>query len=64
LLILVNIAEIDGVGNVLAQSGPCGIDQQGFIRVGQMIFDIADLNQLMQTGKADMVLLHEMGHVS
>jgi len=63
LLIYVNVGTIDGVGNVLANAGPCGTDSQGRIRVGTMNFDIADFQNLLETNRAGVVVLHEMGHV-
>jgi len=64
LLILVNVPNLDGPGNVLAQAGPCGFDNKGRVRVGIMSFDLADLQNLIQLNRAEIVVLHEMGHVS
>ena len=64
MLIYVNVQEIDGEGQVLANAGPCGLDSQGRVRVGVMNFDLADLQRLIELGRATTVVLHEMGHVS
>jgi hypothetical protein len=63
LLIYVHVAAIDGPGNVLARAGPCATDSQGKIRVGFMEFDLADILQLIATNRANVTVLHEMGHV-
>jgi len=63
LIIFVKVVTIDGTGSVLAQSGPCGVDQQNRIRAGIMLFDIADLQRLIETERANLTVLHEMAHV-
>lgn len=65
LLIFVNVMNLDGPGNVLGEAAPCiqTNDPQTFARVGLMQFDIADVDELMNNGTFDVVVLHEMGHV-
>ena len=72
VLILANFRNIDGVGNVLAQAGPCLIrdgnnDNQFEVGdlpgVGAMTFDSEDLDFLEQNHLLAVVILHEMGHV-
>jgi len=64
VLILVTVQAIDGVGGVLAQSGPCFVRTGSRIPVlGLMKLDTADLDQLESNGKLSAVIVHEMGHV-
>jgi hypothetical protein len=63
LLIYVNVHNIDGPGNVLANAGPCAQDSLNRVRVGIMNFDLADLENLIQAQRAQTVVLHEMAHV-
>jgi leishmanolysin/Big-like domain-containing protein len=63
VLILVSLEPIDGVGNVLASSGPCFVRNGSRIPVlGIMRFDTADIDNLSSTVLKDVVT-HEMGHV-
>jgi len=67
MLIFVSVEDIDGVGNVLGQAGPCayrsGGPDNGTAIAGAMRFDIADLDDLDTQGLLEDVILHEMGHV-
>ena len=64
VVILVNLVAIDGPGLTLASAGPCWIRDPGFLPIlGQMKFDIADLQILESQGQLSTVILHEMGHV-
>lgn len=65
LLILAEVGPIDGVGGILAQSGPCYVRSPGtpFPIVGNMKFDTADLAALEASGQLETVILHEMLHV-
>lgn len=60
-------AEIDGPGRVLGQAGPryqAGVGSGGgFIVIGFMEFDIADIESLVNGGTWEAVILHEMAHV-
>ncbi len=65
VLIVVEVRNIDGVGNVLGQAGPCygrpGLPGLPF--VGHMQFDSADLADIETRGLLEAVVLHEMMHV-
>jgi len=67
MLIFVSVEDIDGVGNVVGQAGPCayrsGGPDNGTAIAGAMTFDIADLDDLNSQGLLEDVILHEMGHV-
>lgn len=65
LVIFADLKELDGVGRVLGQAGPCIVrDDVGFLpAVGIMQFDTADLPSLEAAGRLNEVILHEMGHV-
>jgi hypothetical protein len=64
LIIFAEIAAIDGPGMILGQAGPCIIRSTGSLpAIGIMQFDVADLNNLEQSGLLPLVILHEMLHV-
>lgn len=64
VLIFVVIDEFDGPGGVLGAAGPCALRNAGSIPIaGRMIFDVADVENLLASGRFDAVILHEMGHV-
>jgi hypothetical protein len=64
LLILVTVEDIDGQLGVLGSAGPCVIRaSNGLPYVGQMRFDVADLEMIEELGALSDVILHEMGHV-
>jgi len=67
LLIFVSVADIDGVGNIVGQAGPCLLRNGGpddfTALAGAMTFDIADLEDMDTQGLLEDVILHEMGHV-
>jgi hypothetical protein len=64
LLIFVEVTYIDGVGGVLAASGPCfKRTSNGLPVVGIMRFDSTDLDALEADGTLKNVVLHEMLHV-
>ncbi|MEO0460998.1 MAG: leishmanolysin-related zinc metalloendopeptidase [Myxococcota bacterium] len=64
LLIVVEVPDIDGVGGVLGQAGPCIVrTADDSPLVGSMEFDLADLEGLLEIGRLEEVVLHEMGHV-
>jgi hypothetical protein len=65
LVIFVSLVPIDGVGQILGQSGPCIVrDDHGFQpAVGEMELDVADLDAIQAQGQLNDVILHEMGHV-
>jgi hypothetical protein len=64
MIVYVTIKPIDGVGKILASSGPCLIRQTNQLTVvGIMMFDVADVQQLFNNGQLNDVALHEMQHV-
>ena len=65
ILILVQVAPIDGVGNVLGQSRPCWrrATSPGLPVVGYMTFDSADLARIETVGMLEQLFVHEMLHV-
>jgi hypothetical protein len=64
LVILAILTAIDGPGAVLGAAGPCQIRNSNDLpAVGQMRFDIADLELLENNDALGAVILHEMGHV-
>jgi hypothetical protein len=64
LLIFVTLADIDGPGGILGQAGPCFLHEVGFLpAIGQMTFDVADLDFIESQGLLSAVIVHEMGHV-
>ena len=65
VIIYSSVQPIDGVGNILAQAGPCYTRSQSDLRtaIGVMEFDVADLNSLASGGSLQDVITHEMLHV-
>jgi hypothetical protein len=64
LVIYARLTRIDSVGNVLGQSSPCILRDEGLLPAeGAMEFDTADLPALEGSGQFNLVILHEMGHV-
>jgi leishmanolysin len=66
LVIYASIANIDGAGGVLAESGPCVLRnsaQGGLTAVGVMLFDAADVAAMATQGITQDVITHEMLHV-
>jgi hypothetical protein len=66
LMIAVKISSIDGVGGILGQAGPClytGSQQTPQSRFGVMQFDVSDVDNMINRGTFNNVILHEMGHV-
>jgi hypothetical protein len=63
ILILAKFDSIDGAGKILAQAGPCFIRGNGLTVMGIMIFDTADVANLVNNGLLNTVILHEMSHV-
>ena len=62
--IYVNIRDLDGPGGTLAQAGPCRLRGLSELPInGVMTFDIADLNNLQDSGLMLPVIKHEMAHV-
>ena len=64
LMIIAAVVEIDGVGEILGQAGPCGTREESRLPwLGAMQFDAADLEGMEAGGILEAVILHEMGHV-
>ncbi len=64
MVVFVTITRIDGVGRILASSGPCGVRSSSQLTVvGVMTFDSADVRNLYNSGQLNDVALHEMQHV-
>jgi hypothetical protein len=62
LLVFTGVSDIDGPGNVLAQSGPCFIRTNGsFPVVAVLIFDAADVGSFSQS-ELTLIATHELGH--
>jgi hypothetical protein len=69
VVIYAAVAPIDGVGKILAFSGPCFIRQSApnvpdpRTVIGEMVFDSADIQNLISRGSLKDVIQHEMLHV-
>ncbi|MGQ0561292.1 MAG: leishmanolysin-related zinc metalloendopeptidase [Gemmatimonadota bacterium] len=64
LLLFVEFVDIDGVGNVLGQAGPCYVRSDNSLPVmGHLKLDAGDLEYMERNGTIDDVVLHEIGHV-
>ncbi len=64
VIIYAAVVPIDGVGRVLANAGPCaarGSNKLPFL--GRMQFDEADIQNYINSGRFESVVLHEMNHV-
>ncbi|HET9438625.1 MAG TPA: leishmanolysin-related zinc metalloendopeptidase [Longimicrobiales bacterium] len=64
ILIFVEFVEIDGVGKILGEAGPCYVrTDNGLPIIGHLKLDAADLRQMENYGTIDDVVMHEIGHV-
>ena len=64
VIIYATVKPIDGVGKIIGSSGPCYIrDPSNLPVIGVMTFDVADFQGLVNDGRLDEVVLHEMQHV-
>jgi len=64
LNVFAEITTIDGENGILGSASPCNLEG-GFgtrFNVCLMVFDVDDLNLLLENGAAEDVILHEMGH--
>ena len=62
--IYVSVEEIDGPSSVLAFAGPCYVrESDGLPLVGIMVFDAADIDELVEAEGFEGTVLHEMSHV-
>lgn len=64
IIIYASVDSIDGPGKVLGNAGPCaGRSAGGLPAIGRMLFDEADLEGMVASGRLETVILHEMLHV-
>jgi hypothetical protein len=64
IIIYVDLAPIDGPGGIHGFAGPCGRFVGAPIPlIGGMMFDTADLANMIANGTFSDIILHEMGHV-
>lgn len=66
ILIIVNIAPIDGVGSILGQAGPCVLrDEAGddLPVAGFLTLDEDDLEPLVGSDALTFLIFHELGHI-
>lgn len=64
VMIFVSVDSIDGPGQVLGSAGPCFVrNSDGLTTYGRMRFDEADLQDMLDAGRLEAVILHEMLHV-
>jgi hypothetical protein len=63
LLLLVNIAPIDGVGKILGQATPCAIRFSILTEVGILQLDSDDLSRYVGTQTLTDIIFHEIGHI-
>ena len=64
VMIYYAVEPIDGVGRVLGSAFPCiARDNRGLTVLGVMRFDDADIVGLVNTGRLNDVIMHEMLHV-
>jgi hypothetical protein len=64
LLIWATVEPIDGPGSILGSAGPCYMrNSDSLSYMGRMRFDVADLDNMVNNGTLEAVILHEMLHV-
>ena len=68
VIVLINIAPIDGEGGTLAQAGPCAIRSDGSTHpnttaAGLLTLDSDDLGPIAGTELVTDIIFHEIGHV-
>ena len=64
IIIYASIDSIDGPSKTLGQAGPCYTRPNTLlIIVGAMVFDSADVRNMVNNGTLSDVIVHEMGHV-
>ena len=63
LLVLVQLREIDGPGRTLAQAGMCRLRDGSMLpAVGVAFFDVSDFDDLIGSGDAMELAVHEIAH--
>jgi hypothetical protein len=63
IIIMVNIAPIDGPGKILGQASPCAIRFDILTEVGILTLDSDDLARLAGTQTLTDIIFHEIGHI-
>ena len=63
IIIMVNIAPIDGAGKILGQASPCAIRFNILTEVGILTLDSDDLTRLVGTQTLTDIIFHEIGHI-
>lgn len=66
ILVMINIDDIDGAGNVLGRAGPCIVRDAANNRLtigGILTLDSGDLLPLVGTGTLTHIIAHEIGHI-
>jgi hypothetical protein len=64
LIIWATVEPIDGAGSILGSAGPCYMrNSDSLSYMGRMRFDVADLDNMVNNGTLEAVILHEMLHV-
>jgi hypothetical protein len=63
VIIIVNIAPIDGPGRILGQASPCAIRFDILPEVGFLTLDSDDLSRMTGTQTLTDIIFHEIGHV-
>jgi hypothetical protein len=63
IILMVNIAPIDGLGKILGQASPCAIRFDILTEVGFLTLDSDDLSRLAGTQTLTDIIFHEIGHV-
>mmetsp|Transcript_15026 Transcript_15026/g.32745 ORF Transcript_15026/g.32745 Transcript_15026/m.32745 type:complete len:516 (-) Transcript_15026:68-1615(-) len=66
IYVAINAQQIDGVGGVLGMAGPTRIARKNgklMPITGIMIFDTSDIDNHVEKGTFDGIVLHELGHV-
>ena len=63
IIVMVNIATIDGPSKILGEAAPCAIRDDVLPLVGILTLDDDDVSTLVGTQKLTDVVFHEIGHV-
>ena len=63
IIVMVNIATIDGPRKILGEAAPCAIRDDVLPLVGVLTLDADDISTLVGTQKLTDVVFHEIGHV-
>lgn len=62
LILLVEVADVDGAGSVIGRAGPCALRGGGLPFVGTLTLDAADLPHLLDTDGLTELVIHEIAH--